>query len=339
MGANKKTILVTGGFGYIGSNTVVSLADNGYRVIIVDDLSNSKLDVMDDIWELIGYAPAYRICDVRNYTELARIFKENEIHAVIHFAGKKAVGESLENPLLYYDVNIGGTLNLLRVMAEHNCFNFVFSSSAIVYGDLNEPPYHEKMIPQAKNPYGKTKLLIEQILEEMHQSNGNWNIICLRYFNPIGAHESGKLGEKPNGVPNNLMPYIVGVAKGHYPYVRVFGNDYATYDGTGIRDYIHVSDLAEGHVAALKRIMQDTGQFVTINLGSGKGYSVLELIHTFSRVHRMQIPYRIHDRRPGDVATSYANISLANSIVGWFPKRGLETMCSDAWKSEANLKR
>ncbi len=329
------TILVTGGAGYIGSHTCVELINHGCEVIIADNLSNSNTISLHRIQELTSKQISFYNVDLLNIGELENIFLKNKIEAVIHFAGLKAVGESVEKPLLYYQNNITGTLNLCQVMQRHNVKKMVFSSSATVYSPGNGGPISEDFPLGPTNPYGRTKLMIEQILRDLYVSDNNWSIALLRYFNPIGAHPSGRIGEDPNGVPNNLMPYITQVAVGRLEYVRVFGNDYPTPDGTGVRDYIHVVDLALGHIKAIEKVMSTTG-IETYNLGTGKGYSVLEMIRTFELVSGRKIPYQIVDRRPSDVAVSYADPSKANRELGWVAERGIEKMCADAWRWQCN---
>jgi len=325
-------ILVTGGLGFIGSHTVVELLENDYEVVIVDNLFNSKLEVLDKIKQITGKEPKFYKEDVCDKEALERIFIENEISGVIHFAGYKAVGESCEKPLMYYRNNLMSTITLLEVMKEHNCKRIIFSSSATIYGNPGIPKYVEEMgRGKTTNPYGTTKAMIEQILEDLYTSDNSWTISILRYFNPIGAHSSGLIGENPNGIPNNLMPYILKVASGELEVLNVFGNDYPTPDGTGIRDYLHVVDLAKGHVAALNKVLKpETGVFV-YNLGSGRGISVLELINTFEKVNGVKVNYRIAPRRAGDLAEMYADPSKALKELGWKTEKSVEDMCKDAW--------
>ncbi len=322
-------ILVTGGTGYIGSHTCVELLNAGKDVVIIDNLSNSKQSVVGKIEQITGKTVRFYKDDVRDEQALTRIFKENSITAVIHFAGLKAVGESVSVPLSYYENNIMSTLALCKVMAENGCKSLVFSSSATVYGLGNKAPFREDYPLSATNPYGWTKLMIEQILRDLYVSDNEWQISLLRYFNPIGAHESGLIGEEPNGIPNNLMPYITFVATGRLDHLNVFGNDYPTVDGTGVRDYIHVVDLAKGHLAALEHIRRGAEAY---NLGTGNGTSVLELVTTFERVNGITIPYEITGRRPGDIAECYADASRANKELEWSAQLNVEHMCASSWK-------
>lgn len=332
------SVLVTGGTGYIGSHTVVELLKKGREVVIVDNLSNSKLEVLDAIEKLTGVKPKFYNIDCRIAEDLEKVFEENKIDSVINFAGYKAVGESVREPLKYYDNNLFGAITLLEVMKKYNCKNFIFSSSATIYGDPGVPEYVEEMgRGETSNPYGTTKAMIEKILEDLYASDNTWNICILRYFNPIGAHESGLLGENPNGIPNNLMPYIMKVASGKLEKVNVFGNDYDTKDGTGMRDYLHVVDLAEGHVKALEKLDKENSGLYIYNLGTGSAYSVLDIITTFEKVNNIKIPYEIVSRRPGDLAIYYANPKKANEELGWFAKKGIEDMCRDSWNFEKNL--
>lgn len=326
-------ILVTGGAGFIGSHTCVSLTQAGYEVIIVDNYYNSSPKSLARINELCGKALKFYECDIRDKAGMDKIFKENKIEAVIHFAGLKAVGESCRKPIEYYDNNIGGTLVLCDVMRENGCKNIVFSSSATVYGMHNVSPLKETMqTGGTTNPYGTTKYMIEIILEDIYKSDNEWNVTLLRYFNPIGAHKSGRIGENPNGIPNNLMPYITQVAIGKLPELSVFGDDYDTPDGTGVRDYIHVVDLAEGHVKALDNILEGGKGVQVFNLGTGHGYSVLDIVKAFEKASGKQIPYKIVERRPGDIATCYSDPSKAKEVLGWEAKRGLAEMCEDSWR-------
>ncbi len=326
-----QTILVTGGSGYIGSHTCVTLLNAGYDVVILDNLCNSKATVVNRIETIAGKKVTFIQGDVRDKACLQALFKQHQVHAVIHFAGLKAVGESVANPLKYYDNNVMGSLSLLEVMAEHAVKTFVFSSSATVYGFSDEKPIPETSPLTPYNPYGRTKRMVEQMLEDLHASDPKWNIALLRYFNPVGAHESGQIGEDPNGIPNNLMPYVSQVAIGKLKELSVFGNDYPTPDGTGVRDYIHVMDLALGHVAALQAFTQHPG-LLTINLGAGKGYSVLDLIRAFERANGVTIPYRIAPRRAGDIAIYFADAQLAKKLLNWETKRNLEDICRDTWR-------
>ena len=325
------SILITGGAGYIGSHTCVELLNAGYEIVVLDNLSNSKADSLDRIREITSKNFKFYQTDLLNKAELRSIFDENNIEAVIHFAGLKAVGESVSIPLHYYHNNITGTLILCEVMEQFGVHNMVFSSSATVYGMQEQVPLSEELPLQATNPYGRTKLMIEEILRDVYVSNKNWSVALLRYFNPVGAHSSGRIGEDPNGIPNNLVPYITQVAVGKLPELRVFGNDYATHDGTGVRDYIHVVDLAAGHVKALEKVMESSG-VSAYNLGTGTGYSVLDMIHTFEKVTGRPIPYQIIDRRPGDIGISYADPSKAEKELNWVAYKGLEEMCSDSWR-------
>lgn len=326
-------ILVTGGAGFIGSHTCVALTQAGYEVIIVDNYYNSSPKSLARINELCGKALKFYECDIRDKAGMDKIFKENKIEAVIHFAGLKAVGESCRKPIEYYDNNIGGTLVLCDVMRENGCKNIVFSSSATVYGMHNVSPLKETMqTGGTTNPYGTTKYMIEIILEDIYKSDNEWNVTLLRYFNPIGAHKSGRIGENPNGIPNNLMPYITQVAIGKLPALSVFGDDYDTPDGTGVRDYIHVVDLAEGHVKALDNILEGGKGVQVFNLGTGHGYSVLDIVKAFEKASGKQIPYKIVERRPGDIATCYSDPSKAKEVLGWEAKRGLAEMCEDSWR-------
>lgn len=331
-----KMILLTGGTGFIGSHTAVELIESGHDVVIVDDLSNSEENVIDRIEKITRKRPKFYCSNVASKAALKTIFAENEIDAVIHFAGFKAVGESVEKPLDYYRNNIDTTLTLLEVMKRHDCKNIIFSSSATVYSLVEDVPFTEESGPLGcTNPYGWTKFMIEQILKDVCVADPDMSVVLLRYFNPIGAHESGLIGEKPNGIPNNLMPYITQVAQGIRPKLNVFGNDYPTPDGTGVRDYIHVVDLAKGHVAALEYSQKHKGCEV-FNLGTGHGYSVLDLVKTFERVNGIDIPYEIVGRRAGDIATCYADTHKAESILGWKAEKGIEDMCRDSWRWQQN---
>ena len=326
-----KRILVTGGTGYIGSHTCISLLEKGYDVTIVDNLVNSKALVVDRIENLSGKKVKFFEADVCDEDALRKIFAEDEIFAVIHFAGLKAVGESVQIPLRYYENNLISTLSLLKVMAEFKVNNFVFSSSATVYGNPASVPIREDFPLSTTNPYGTTKLMIERILKDYAHANPDFNPIILRYFNPVGAHKSGTIGEDPNGIPNNLVPYITQVAVGKLRCLGVFGDDYPTKDGTGVRDYIHVVDLAEGHLCAIRYAQAHTGCEV-FNLGTGRGVSVLEMVHTFSEVNNVPVPYVIGPRRAGDLATVYADPAKAKQILGWEAKKTLADMCRDSWR-------
>ncbi|MCF0149558.1 MAG: UDP-glucose 4-epimerase GalE [Clostridium sp.] len=329
------TIFVTGGLGYIGSHTTVELLSNGYDVVIADNLYNSNLIVLEKIKKITGKKPKFYKIDLLDEKSVEKIFSENNIDATIHFAAYKAVGESCVMPIEYYHNNITSTVVVLKVMKKYNVKKFVFSSSATVYGEANTMPIKEDAPLTATNPYGRTKLIIEDVLRDLYKSDNNWNIAILRYFNPVGAHESGDIGEAPNGIPNNLLPYISKVASGELKELNVFGSDYNTPDGTGIRDYIHVVDLAKGHIKALEKINTDSG-LVTYNLGTGKGYSVLELVKEFSKVSGREIPYRIVGRREGDIAVCYADPTKANNELGWNAEKTIEEMCEDSWKWEQN---
>nr|WP_144920630.1 UDP-glucose 4-epimerase GalE [Paenibacillus bovis] len=328
-------ILVTGGAGYIGSHTCVELLKTGAEVIILDNFANSKAVLLERLQQITGQQiPHYQV-NLIDKTEIDRVFTENKIEAVIHLAGLKAVGESVAKPLHYYHHNLVSTINLCEVMSNHNVKNLVFSSSATVYGTPDEVPIPETARLQATNPYGRTKLMIEEILRDLYVADPEWSISLLRYFNPIGAHESGLIGEDPTGIPNNLMPYITQVAVGKRRELQVFGNDYPTKDGTGVRDYIHVVDLAKGHVAALEKVMHSTG-IDAYNLGTGHGYSVLELVTAFEKASGVKIPYKIVERRPGDIATCYADVEKARTYLNWQAEKGIEEMCKDAWRWQRN---
>ncbi len=325
-------ILVTGGAGFIGSHTCVELLNAGYDVVVVDNYYNASPKSLERVKELTGKDFKSYDCDVRDSEGMDKIFKENKIDAVIHFAGLKAVGESCQKPIEYYDNNIGGTLKLCDVMRNNGCKNIVFSSSATVYGMNNASPLKETMkTGGTTNPYGTTKYMIEIILEDVYKSDNEWNVTLLRYFNPIGAHESGRIGENPNGIPNNLMPYITQVAIGKRPYLNVYGDDYDTPDGTGVRDYIHVVDLADGHVKAVKNILEGNKGVQVFNLGTGKGYSVLDIVKAFSKAYGKELPYKIAPRRPGDLAVCYSDPTKAKEVLGWEAKRDIDDMCRDSW--------
>ena len=323
-------ILVTGGCGYIGSHTVVELLENDYEVVIVDNLSNSKKDVIDRIKEITKKDVKFYELDVCDKNELTKVFKENKIDAVIHFAGFKAVGESCEKPLMYYRNNIDSSLSLLEVMNEFNVKKIAFSSSATVYGKPEALPIKETSKLYTTNPYGSTKLMIENILRDLYKSDNDWSIAILRYFNPIGAHNSGLIGENPNGIPNNLMPYIIKVANKELECLGIFGDDYDTHDGTGVRDYIHVVDLAKGHIAAINKILKDKG-CDAYNLGTGTGYSVLDIVNTFNKVNNIDVPYKIKERRSGDIDACYADPTYAKEKLNWEAKLTLVDMCKDAY--------
>ena len=324
------TILVTGGAGFIGSHTCVELLEAGYDVVIMDNFCNSKPEALNRIKQITGKDFKFYETDMLDYEGTSKIFKENKIDAVIHFAGLKAVGESCVKPVEYYHNNLSGTINLIRAMRENGCKRMVFSSSATVYGMNNPIPYVETMPTSATNPYGYTKVMIEQILIDTAKADSEWSISLLRYFNPIGAHESGLLGENPNGIPNNLMPYIAQVAAGKLECLSVFGDDYDTVDGTGVRDYIHVVDLAKGHLCAVKYVLEHKGT-EAVNLGTGKGTSVLQLVHAFEKASGKTINYKIADRRPGDIAEFYANTDKAKAMFGWEAKYDIDKMCEDSW--------
>ena len=328
-------VLVTGGAGYIGSHTCVKLLEKNWDVTVVDNLSNSSKKCIKAVEEITGKTVDFHKIDLLDKAGLEGIFKTRSFNAVIHFAGLKAVGESVSMPLAYYQNNITGTLTLLRVMQENNCRNIVFSSSATVYGDPPELPIKEDFPVSAANPYGRTKLMIEEILADLHHSEPEWNIALLRYFNPVGAHESGLIGEDPCGIPNNLMPFISQVAVGRLHHVNVFGNDYDTPDGTGVRDYIHVTDLAEGHIRVLDPIFDKCGLAV-YNLGTGRGASVLEMIRAFEKACGKAIPYRITERRSGDIAACWADPSKAEKELSWKAVKSLEDMCADTWRWQQN---
>ncbi len=324
-------VLVSGGTGYIGSHTIVELLNNGHEVIAFDNFYNSKPEVLNRIKTITGKDIKFYKADMLKKDELEVIFNENEIDAVIHFAGLKAVGESCRKPILYYTNNICGTLNLISVMDKHNVRNIVFSSSATVYGETDTVPVDETMpVGHATNPYGETKIMQEFILSDLYKANNNWTVTLLRYFNPVGAHESGLIGEDPQNVPNNLTPYISQVAIGRLPHLNVFGNDYPTPDGTGVRDYIHVVDLAIGHIKALDASCGKKGVFI-YNLGTGKGYSVLEMVHAFEKATGIKINYKITDRRAGDIAILYADTEKAKREIGFVAQRGIDEMCRDLW--------
>ena len=331
-----KKILVTGGAGYIGSHTCVELLDKGYEVVVLDNLSNSKQESLNRVKKITGKDLLFYQGDILDNEILDKIFLENDIYAVIHFAGLKAVGESTVIPLKYYYNNISGTVNLLENMQKHNVKNIIFSSSATVYGDQEVQPIKETAtLQEPTNPYGKTKLFIEYILKDLYKSDNDWNIVILRYFNPIGAHVSGLMGEDPNGIPNNLMPYITQVAIGKRERLNVFGNDYDTPDGTGVRDYIHVVDLARGHVCALNQIDKKHGLDI-YNLGTGKGYSVLDIVKAFEEANNIKIPYVIAPRRSGDIATCYSDPTKAYLEMGFKTEKTLLDMCRDSWRWQKN---
>lgn len=328
-------ILVTGGAGYIGSHTCVELLENGYEVVVVDNLQNSNEEALRRVKEITGKELKFYKIDLTDEPGLKRVFDENKIDGVIHFAGLKAVGESVEIPLKYYGNNIISTLVLCEVMKSFNVTKLVFSSSATVYGDPHTVPITEDFPLSATNPYGRTKLFIEDILRDLYKSDNSWNIAILRYFNPIGAHSSGRIGEDPNGIPNNLLPYISQVAVGKLKELRVFGSDYPTEDGTGVRDFVHVVDLAQGHLKALDKLKAKPG-IVTYNLGTGKGYSVLEMVEAFSKACGRKIPYKLVARRNGDIAVCYADVKKAHEELGFVAKKNISDMCEDSWRWQLN---
>lgn len=330
-------VLVTGGMGYIGSHTVVELLENNYEVVIVDNLVNSKIDVLDKIEKITGKRPIFYQYDLCDYQDLETIFKENKIDVVIHFAGLKAVGESCEKPLLYYQNNLISTMNLLDIMAKYNCKRLVFSSSATVYGKPKSLPIQEDFPLSTTNPYGSTKLFIEYMLKDLYKADPTWSIAILRYFNPIGAHQSYLLGENPNGIPNNLMPYIVKVATKELDHLNIFGNDYDTKDGTGVRDYIHVVDLAKGHIKAVEKVLT-TNKVDCYNLGTGVGYSVLEIVELFKKVNKIDVPYKIVERRSGDISSCYADPTYALKELGFKAEKTLEDMVRDSYQVVVNNK-
>ncbi len=330
------SILVTGGAGFIGSHTVVELQNAGYDVVVLDNLCNASRKSLDRVEAITGKKVKFYKADIRDAEELQDIFNQEKIDSCIHFAGLKAVGESVAKPLEYYENNISGTLNLVNVMRENGCKNIIFSSSATVYGDPAFIPITEEC-PKGvcTNPYGWTKSMLEQILTDVQKADPEWNVVLLRYFNPIGAHKSGTIGENPNGIPNNLMPYVTQVAVGKLKELGVFGDDYDTPDGTGVRDYIHVVDLALGHVKALKKIEEKAG-LCLYNLGTGHGYSVLDIVHNFEEATDVKIPYVIKPRRPGDIATCYSDASKAKKELGWEAKYDIKDMCADSWRWQKN---
>ena len=327
-------ILLTGATGYIASHTWLALETAGFRVLGLDDFSNSSPEVLKRVAALGADVSRFTHADVRDRAALDAIFAMEKVDAVVHFAALKAVGESVAEPLRYYAVNVGGLVTLAEAMRAHDCKTFVFSSSATVYGQPEQLPIREDAPLSATNPYGATKLISEGILRDVERSDPSWRVALLRYFNPVGAHESGTIGEDPRGAPNNLMPFIAQVAVGKRPVLQIFGNDYDTADGTGVRDYLHVMDLAEGHVAALRHLL-DGNRSLTINLGTGRGTSVLELVHAFERASGRRVPYEIAPRRPGDVAAGWADPSLAERTIGWKTKRDVDAMCADAWRWQA----
>ncbi len=324
-------IFVTGGAGYIGSHTCLELLNAGHDIVVADNLMNSKEESLKRVETLTRKSITFYPVDCVDKIALEPVFKKHDFDAVIHFAGLKAVGESVEIPLKYYHNNITGTLILCELMQKYNVMNLVFSSSATVYGDPHSVPITEDFPTQATNPYGRTKLMIEEILQDLYVSNAAWNIALLRYFNPVGAHESGMIGEDPNGIPSNLMPYIAQVAVGKRDCLSVFGNDYNTPDGTGVRDYIHVADLALGHLQAVDKLTKNPG-IITVNLGTGQGYSVLEMVKAFEKASNREVKYKIVERRAGDIAACYTNPDLAKSLLHWQAQRGIDQMCEDSWR-------
>lgn len=324
-------ILLTGGTGYIGSHVAALLLQANFDVVVVDNLCNSSLDVVQNIEQASGRKISFEKCDIRDKPVLSQVFERHKPSAVLHFAGLKAVGESVHNPLKYYENNVAGTVTLLQTMQEHGVHTLVFSSSATVYGKPSELPLTENALLRTENPYGDSKLQTEQMLARLVAADSQWRIACLRYFNPVGAHPSTLLGESPKGTPANLVPYLIQVVQGRLPSLNVFGQDYDTVDGTGVRDYIHVMDLAEGHLSALRKLLAEKDSF-TVNLGTGQGYSVLEVIRAFERVNNVVIPFTFAPRRPGDVAACYADASLARNLLGWQAKLSLDDMCRDSWR-------
>ena len=331
-------ILVTGGTGYIGSHTVVELLNLNKEVVIVDNFVNSSPEVIDKIKTITGKDFKFYEVDILDEEKLEKVFEENEISEVIHFAGLKAVGESVQKPLEYYHNNITGTLILLQVMREHNCKKIIFSSSATVYGDQGVSKYSESMgRGETTNPYGTTKAMIEKILEDLYLADNTWRIVMLRYFNPVGAHESGIIGDNPNGIPNNLMPFIQKVAAGKLPELSIFGNDYPTKDGTGVRDFIHVVDLAKGHIHAMKKLEENQESALVYNLGTGTGYSVLDMVKAFEKVNDVKVPYKIAPRRAGDISEMFADPTKAKEELEWVATKTLEDMCRDSWNFAKNV--
>lgn len=329
-------ILLTGGAGYIGSHTIIELDKAGHSVAVVDNLYNSNPKALERVGEIIGKQIPFYKADIRDAEALAKVFEAEKPQAVIHFAGLKAVGESVAKPLEYYHNNMTGTFILLDVMRKHGCKNIIFSSSATVYGDPAIIPITEQCPKgHCTNPYGQTKSMLEEVLMDVQKADPEWNVVILRYFNPIGAHQSGKIGENPNGIPNNLMPYITQVAIGKRPELGVFGSDYDTHDGTGVRDYIHVCDLAAGHVCALKAIQRNCGLGI-YNLGTGHGYSVLDVVKAFEKANGVSVPYSLKPRRPGDIATCYCDPTKAKEELGWVAQYGIEEMCRDSWNWQKN---
>ena len=329
------SILVTGGAGYIGSHTCIALIEAGYDIVVFDNFSNASIESIRRVEKIVHQTIPVIEGDIRNKEDLSKVFNTFAIDTVIHFAGLKAVGESVEQPLKYYNNNITGTIQLCEVMAEHGCKSIVFSSSATVYGDPHTTPIKEDFPLSATNPYGRSKLFIEEMLRDLYRADNTWQIILLRYFNPIGAHHSGTIGEDPHGIPNNLMPFIAQTAVGKRTCLSVFGDDYDTHDGTGVRDYIHVVDLADGHVKALN-IIENISKVMTINLGTGLGYSVLDVVKAFEKTSKKEVPYCIAPRRDGDIAKCFADSTYAKEILGWEAQKGIEQMCEDSWRWQAN---
>ena len=330
-------ILVTGGAGYIGSHTCVELIESGYTPIVYDNLSNSSTVSLDRVKEITGQSVTFIEGDIRDTERLSFAMNEHDIEAVIHFAGLKAVGESVDEPLMYYDNNVAGSVALLETMKKCGVKKIIFSSSATVYGDPASVPILEDFPISATNPYGQSKLMVEEIMRDLYTSDSSWNVSLLRYFNPVGAHKSGLIGEDPSGIPNNLMPYISGVAVGRYETLSVFGDDYATVDGTGVRDYIHVVDLAKGHVKALEAFANpEVDGLFTVNLGTGKGYSVLEMVNAFASASSKEVSYKVVNRRPGDIASCYADPALAKKLLGWQAEKDIVSMCEDTWRWQSN---
>jgi len=328
-------VLVTGGAGYIGSHTCIALHEAGFDFVVFDNLCNASKESLRRVEKIIGKKIDFIEGDIRSKSDLQKVFSTYNIDSVIHFAGLKAVGESVEKPLEYYDNNIGGTVMLLEVMQEYNCKKIVFSSSATVYGDPHTTPIKEDFPLSATNPYGRTKLFIEEILRDLFISDSEFKIVLLRYFNPVGAHKSGTIGEDPNGIPNNLMPFIAQTAVGKREFLSVFGDDYDTPDGSGVRDYIHVVDLADGHVKALNKI-STLNEVLTVNLGTGNGYSVLDMVQAFEKASGKKVPYKIAPRRAGDIAKCFADPSYAKEVLGWQASRGIDEMCEDSWRWQSN---
>ena len=332
----KVLVLVTGGAGYIGSHACIELIQTGYEILVLDNFSNSTLSSLKQVEKIVGKSIEFVEGDIRDQTLLESLFAQYDFDAVIHFAGLKSVGESVEKPMKYYDNNVCGSITLFKVMDMFGCKKLVFSSSATVYGEPESLPIRESFALTATNPYGDTKLVIENILRFMHRADSSWKLALLRYFNPVGAHESGLIGENPSGIPNNLMPYIAQVAVGKIDKLKIFGGDYPTHDGTGVRDYIHVVDLVRGHLKALQALNSNPG-ILTVNLGTGKGYSVMELLQSFEIASGRSVPYEIVDRRSGDVAICYADTALSFNLLGWRAEYGIDRMCEDSWRWQKNV--